>query len=101
MIRTPGADVERIQTPNVRDDDEHEARLRPQRLDRQLPVALQHVTGRIAEPDGRDVVGNRLGDERGLQIPADDLGRCPPCHRQLFLERGGEGRGRRRQEVTP
>jgi holliday junction DNA helicase RuvB len=33
MIRTPGADVDRIQTPKVRDGDEYEARLRPARLD--------------------------------------------------------------------
>ena len=33
MIRTPGADLERIQTPKVRVGDEQEARLRPQRLD--------------------------------------------------------------------
>src|ERR1044072_5627704 len=33
MIRTPGADVDRIQTPKVRDGDEFEARLRPARLD--------------------------------------------------------------------
>src|SRR3954453_8228828 len=33
MIRTPGADVERIQTPVRRDDDDNEARLRPRRLD--------------------------------------------------------------------
>ena len=33
MIRTPGADVERIQTAKVRDGDEQEARLRPQRLE--------------------------------------------------------------------
>jgi Holliday junction DNA helicase RuvB len=33
VIRTPGADVERIQTAKVRDGDEQEARLRPQRLD--------------------------------------------------------------------
>ncbi len=33
MIRTPGADLERIQTPRPRADDENEARLRPQRLD--------------------------------------------------------------------
>ncbi|MFI7041612.1 hypothetical protein ACIBI0_33440 [Microbispora rosea] len=33
----------------------------------------------IAKVDGR-VVGNGLGDEGGLQIPADDLGRCPACH---------------------
>src|SRR3954454_6679871 len=33
MIRTPGADVDRIQTPQVRDGDEYQARLRPARLD--------------------------------------------------------------------
>src|SRR4051812_36838547 len=33
MIRTPGADLDRIQTPRVREDDEAEASLRPRRLD--------------------------------------------------------------------
>src|ERR1700755_1619099 len=33
MIRTPGADLDRLQTPRVRDDDEAEASLRPRRLD--------------------------------------------------------------------
>ena len=33
MIRTPGADPERIQAPHARDDDEGEVRLRPRRLD--------------------------------------------------------------------
>src|SRR4051812_22527008 len=33
MIRTPGADLERIQTPQQRPDDETEAQLRPRRLD--------------------------------------------------------------------
>jgi Holliday junction DNA helicase RuvB len=33
MIRTPGADIDRIQTPHARADDELEARLRPRRLD--------------------------------------------------------------------
>ena len=33
MIRTPGADIDRIQTPKVRDGDEQEARLRPARLE--------------------------------------------------------------------
>src|SRR5215203_629583 len=33
MIRTPGADLDRIQTPKARNDDEQEARLRPARLD--------------------------------------------------------------------
>jgi Holliday junction DNA helicase RuvB len=33
VIRTPGADPERLQTPHPRADDEAEARLRPRRLD--------------------------------------------------------------------
>ena len=33
MIRTPGADLERVQTPHVREDDEAEQSLRPRRLD--------------------------------------------------------------------
>src|SRR3954465_10684275 len=33
MIRTPGADLERVQTAQRRDDDDSEARLRPRRLD--------------------------------------------------------------------
>ncbi|HEY6892260.1 MAG TPA: Holliday junction branch migration DNA helicase RuvB [Solirubrobacter sp.] len=55
MIRTPGADVERIQTPRVREDDEHEARLRPQALDEfvgqgalktQLEMSIRAAVGR-------------------------------------------------------
>ena len=33
MIRTPGADPDRIQAPHVRPDDDNEQRLRPRRLD--------------------------------------------------------------------
>src|SRR3954470_16037452 len=33
MIRTPGADLERVQTAVKREDDDNEARLRPRRLD--------------------------------------------------------------------
>src|SRR4051794_11953218 len=33
MIRTPGADLERVQTAQRREDDDSEARLRPRRLD--------------------------------------------------------------------
>jgi Holliday junction DNA helicase RuvB len=55
MIRTPGADVERIQTPKARVDDEHEARLRPQALDEfvgqealkaQLEMSIRAASGR-------------------------------------------------------
>ncbi|HET6549435.1 MAG TPA: hypothetical protein VFG79_13300, partial [Solirubrobacter sp.] len=55
MIRTPGADVERIQTPQTREGDEQEARLRPRRLDEfigqlavkgQLEVSIQAAAAR-------------------------------------------------------
>jgi Holliday junction DNA helicase RuvB len=44
MIRTPGADFERIQTPYTREGDESEAKLRPRRLDEfigQPPIKAQ------------------------------------------------------------
>src|ERR1700755_3702213 len=55
MIRTPGADLDRLQTPRVRDDDEAEASLRPRRLDEfvgqqelkaQLEVSIKAAAGR-------------------------------------------------------
>ncbi len=55
MIRTPGADIDRIQTPKVREDDESEASLRPRRLDEfvgqqalkaQLAVSIQAASAR-------------------------------------------------------
>ena len=55
MIRTPGADLERIQTPHVREDDEAEQSLRPRRLDEfvgqpalkaQLEVSIQAAAAR-------------------------------------------------------
>ena len=54
MIRTPGADIDRIQTPHPREDDDSEARLRPRRLDEFI---------------GQD----------GAEDPADDL---DPCRRR-------------------
>src|SRR6476620_201129 len=55
MIRTPGADLDRIQTPRVREDDESEASLRPRRLDEfvgqqalkaQLEVSIKAASAR-------------------------------------------------------
>jgi Holliday junction DNA helicase RuvB len=55
MIRTPGADLDRIQTPKVREDDESEASLRPRRLDEfvgqqalkaQLEVSIKAASAR-------------------------------------------------------
>ena len=55
MIRTPGADLDRLQTPNVREDDESEASLRPRRLDEfvgqqalkaQLEVSIKAASAR-------------------------------------------------------
>jgi holliday junction DNA helicase RuvB len=84
MIRTPGADLERIQTPHPRADDEHEARLRPQRLEEfvgqqalksQLAVSIQAAAGRgealdhvlFAGPPG-------LGKTSLARIVAEELG---------------------------
>ncbi len=84
MIRTPGADLERIQTPTAREGDEQEARLRPRRLDEfigqdalkaQLEISIHAASDRgealdhvlLAGPPG-------LGKTSLARIVAEELG---------------------------
>jgi Holliday junction DNA helicase RuvB len=84
VIRTPGADPDRIQTPVVRADDESEARLRPRRLDEfvgqdalkaQLELSIRAAVDRgealdhvlLAGPPG-------LGKTSLARIIAEELG---------------------------
>src|SRR3954454_6629300 len=90
MIRTPGADVDRIQTPQVRDGDEYQARLRPARLDEfvgqealktQLGLAIRAALARGGAPKPR----------RGLPTgPA--LARGEPLDHVLFAGPPGLGK---------
>jgi holliday junction DNA helicase RuvB len=83
VIRTPGADPERIQAPNLREDDEGEVRLRPRRLDEfvgqealkaQLEISIQAARDRgealdhvlLAGPPG-------LGKTSLARIVAEEL----------------------------
>ena len=73
MIRTPGADIARLQTPHPRAGDDGEAKLRPRRLDEFIgQAALKAVIGFRGVPVREDVRAplRRLTDGERAELRA-------------------------------
>ena len=103
MIRTPGADLDRIQTPHVRDDDEAEASLRPRRLDEfvgqqalkaQLEVSIKAAAAR-GEALDHVLLAGPPGPRQDQPGPDHRRGARRPVRADRRPGAGAQGRHRR------